>query len=292
MRLTSVAVLVAAVVAGVVYASSWFPSDEYAFKYLYAAMILVGGVVVARELAIVVAKELTGKLGDNALVASNGVAVLGYMIAVAAAASYISFSASALLASATFGGLVLGLALQPTLGSFFAGILILVAGQVRPGTEVRVLTWHIPFQSAASPGYKYFSPDQIYPGYMGKVLQVGLFFTTLETEEGQTMKLPNSVLATDAAVIRYTNRDYFFNVRYEFPARYDPYVVLKRVAEETKDFPVLKAYVNEQSDKEYYIVKLVLNAKQEDHAAMKSLVLSRLIRLHGLLEQEFPKPRA
>ena len=276
-------------VAGVVYAESMFPSYSYLFRYTYAGMILIGGVVVARELAILIAREFSGKLGENALVASNGVAILGYIISIALAASYVSFSASALLASATFGGLVLGLALQPTLGSFFAGILILIAGEVKPGTEVRVLSWHIPFQWAATPGYKYFSPDQVYPGYMGRVLQVGLFFTTIETEEGQSMKLPNSILATDAAIIRYTNRNYFFNVRYEFPIRFDPEAVLKKVEEETKDFPVVKVYVNEQSDKQYYIVKVVLNAQSQDHAELKSKILTRFVRLHARLEAEQPK---
>ncbi len=291
-RLAAVVVLVAVAVAAVVYSNGLFPSYGYLYRYAYAVMILVGGIVVSRELALLVARELRGKLGENALVASNGVAVVGYIASAVVAASYASFSPTAVLASAAFGGLVLGLALQPTLGSFFAGILILVSGEIRPGTQVRVLSWHIPFQWAFSPGYKYFSPDQIYPGYMGEVIEVGLFFTTLQTEEGQTMKLPNSILATDAAVIRYTRRDYFFNVRYEFPVRFDPEVVLKGVAEATKDFPVLKTYVNEQSDKEYYIVKVVLNAKQADHAYLKSQILTRLIGLHQRLNEKYPSAKA
>ncbi len=279
-RLLVVAALVAGAVGVILYVGSLFPAYGYAFRYIYAGMIFVGGIILARELAILTARELARKLGDNALVASNAVAVAGYIAATVAAASYVSFSPTTILASAAFGGLVLGLALQPTLGSFFAGILLLVSGEMRPGSQVRILTWHIPFQWAFSPGYKYFSPDQIYPGYMGEVIEVGLFFTTIQTEEGQQMRLPNSVLATDAAVIRYTNRDYFFNVRYEFPVRFDPDEVMKGVREETKDFPVLKIYVNEQSDKEYYIVKVVLNARQQDHAQLKSEILSRFIKLH------------
>lgn len=290
-RLTAVVVIVAVLVAAVLYASALFPGYGGYYHYLYAGMLLVGGVVLVRELAILVAKELRKELGDGALVASNGVAILGYVLVIVAAASYISFSPTDILASAAAGGLVLGLALQPTLGSFFAGILILVTGEIRPGTQVRILSWHIPFQWAFSPGYKFFSPDQIYPGFMGEVLEVGLFFTTVLTEEGQTMKLPNSILATDAAVIRYTNRDYFFNVRYEFPVRFPPDVVLKGVAEETKGYPVIKTYVNEQSDKEYYIVKVVLNAKEKDHAELKSQILARLIGLHRRLVEKYPTTR-
>ncbi len=271
------------------YLSKAFTGYEEYFRYAYAGLILSGGVLVARALSRVIAVELKSGLGKNAPVLSNAVAVLGYVAAVAASASYLSFSPTALLAGAAFSGLVLGLALQPTLGSFFAGILMLLSGAIRPGSHVRILTWHIPFQWAFTPGYKYFSPDSVYAGYMGEVKEVGLFFTKILTEEGQMMKIPNSILATDAAILSYTEEDYFFNVRYEFPNRFDPEMVLRRVGEAIKDFPVVNLFVNEQSDKEYYIVKAVLNAKDKDHALLKSDILTRLVRLHRELEAADPK---
>jgi len=285
-NILAILILVLAIVIVVVYLNFEFPSYEYIFRYTYAGMILIGGVFISRELANLVIKELTPKLDKSALLVSNIVTVVGYIVSAVAAASYLSFSPTALLAGAAFSGLVLGLALQPTLGSFFAGILILVSGTIRPGNQVRILTWHIPFQWAFNPGYKYFSPDQIYAGYMAEVIEIGLFFTTILTEEGQTMKIPNTIIATDAAVITYTNKDYIFNVRYEFPNKFDPELVLGRMHKELKDFPVLHVYINEQSDKEFYIVKVVLNAKEKDHAALKSEILSRFIRLHRQLKEE------
>jgi small-conductance mechanosensitive channel len=255
-------------------------------KYADATLILAGGVLVSREFSKFIAVEFRPDFKKNAPVAANGIKIAGYIISALAAASYLSFSPDAILATAAFSGLVLGLALQPTLGSFFAGILVLLSGAVRPGSRVRILTWHIPFQWANAPGYKYFSPDSIYAGYMGEVKEVGLFFTKILTEEGQMMKIPNSILATDAAVISYTEEDYFFNVRYEFPIRLDPEMVLLRIKEDIYDFPVVSLSVNEQSDKEYYIVKVVLNAKEKDHAVLKSEILTRIIRLHRELEDE------
>ena len=254
------------------------------FKLAYAGLIISGGVLVSRALSRIIAVEFKGELGKNAPVLSNAVGVLGYVIAAAAAALYLSFSPTTLLAGAAFSGLVLGLALQPTLGSFFAGILVLLSGAIRPGSQVRILTWHIPFQWANAPGYKYFSPDSVYAGYKGEVREVGLFFTKILTEEGQMMKIPNSILATDAAILSYTEEDYFFNVRYEFPHRFDPEMVLFRIREDIREFPLVNIFVNEQSDKEYYIVKAVLNAKENDHALLKSEILTRLVKLHGELE--------
>jgi small-conductance mechanosensitive channel len=231
---------------------------------------------------------LRGHSEKTILTAKNAFTIVGYLLSATAAIFYVGFSPTALLATATFSGLVLGLALQPTLGNFFAGILILASGAIRPGTQVRILTWHIPFQWAFTPGYKYFSPDQIYAGYMGIVMEVGLFFTTIITEEGQIMKLPNAILATDAAVVTYTGKDYFFNVRYEFSNKLDPSLVIKRVREELVDYPVVACFINEQSDKDYYIIKVVLNAKEKDHAIIKSEILTRLINLNRsmLMHQE------
>jgi small-conductance mechanosensitive channel len=276
--LTDVAVLAVATVL-VLYLPRAITGNAEYFKYAYGGLILAGGVIVARDISRIIAVDFKSQLGKEAPVLSNAVAVIGYIVSAVAAAFYLSFSPTALLAGAAFSGLVLGLALQPTLGSFFAGILILLSGAVKPGSQVRILTWHIPFQWAFTPGYKYFSPDSVYAGYMGEVKEVGLFFTKIITEEGQMMKIPNTIIATDAAILSYTEENYFFNVRYEFSNRFDPEMVLLRVREIMNKFPVVNVFVNEQSDKEYYIVKAVLNAKEKEHALIKSEILIYLVRL-------------
>ena len=282
-RLILVVALMAAVAIVLTVLDNYFASYGYLVTYAYAAVILLGGVLVTRELAGLIARAIHGHSERTMLVVKNAITVVGYILSVIAALSYVSFSPTEFLATAAFGGLVLGLALQPTLGSFFAGILILVSGAIRPGNQVRIMTWHIPFQWAFSPGYKYFSPDQIYAGYMAEVIEIGLFFTTILTEEGQTIKMPNTIIATDAAVVTYTNRDYIFNVRYEFQNKFDPALVLKRVKEEVANYPVINCFINEQSDKDYYIIKVVLNAKEKDHAILKSEILTRLINLNRSL---------
>ena len=99
------------------------------------------------------------------------------------------------------------------------------------------------------------------------------------------MMIPNTIIATDAAVITYTNKDYVFNVRYEFPNRFDPELVLKRVRGKIKDLNALNVFISEQSDKKYYIVKVVLNAKEKDHAITKSQILTHFIKLHKELNE-------
>jgi small-conductance mechanosensitive channel len=280
------ALVVIALAASAAYAASLAVLSPAYLRDIYAVIALVGGIAISRELAAAVTEILRPRLRKNALVVGNGVSVSGFIVSAFLAASFAAISSTTILASAAFGGLVLGLALQPTLGSFFAGLLILGSGAVRPGTQVRILSWHIPFQAALWPAYKYFSPDSVYAGYMGQVVHIGLFFTTIATEEGQVMKIPNTILATDAAIVSYTEKDFVFNVRYEFSIRFDPEKVMKELRSVLEGYPLLSMYVNEQSDKQFYLVKIVLNAKEQDHAVIKSEILSKIIRLHKELEEE------
>ena len=285
-RLAVVAALVVAAVLILTAIARTFSHYAYLSEWGFAAIILLGGVFLTREIAGVAASRLHDHTKKTGLLVRNAIVIVGYLVSAFAALSYVSFSPTSILATAAFSGLVLGLALQPTLGSFFAGLLILAAGTVRPGNKVRIMTWHVPFQSVMTPGYKYFSPDQIYAGYMAEVIEIGLFYTTVVTEEGQTVKFPNTIIATDAAVVTYTDRDYFFNVRYEFSNKHDPDIVLARVKEAVAGYPVVSCFINEQSDKEFYIVKVVLNAKEKDHSLLKSETLAKLIKLHRRLEAE------
>ncbi len=262
------------------------PEYAYYIRYVYAVIILIGGIIISRQLASLIVDALKSKLGNQALVIGNSVVIIGYLVSIAATISYIGSLPETLLAGATFSGLIIGLAAQPVLSNFFSGLLILITGMVKPGSQVRILTSHIPFQWAFLPGYKYFSPDAIYAGYMGSVLEVGLFYTKVLTEEGQVIKIPNSILATDSGVVDYSaNQDYIFNVRYEFPIKCDPELVLTKVKDALKDMPLISVRINEQSDKEYYIVKIIMNAKRHDHADLKSEALKRLIKIHKELKE-------
>jgi small-conductance mechanosensitive channel len=288
-RLLFSIVIIALAIIAALFLGAFLAPDNFPLNYLYAAIALIGGFFLSRELAVAITAILRPRLKNDALVVGNAVSVCGFIASLLAAASFAAISSTAILASATVGGIVLGLALQPTLGSFFAGLLILGSGAVRPGTQVRIMSWHIPFQWAFQPGYKYFSPDAIYAGYMGQVVKIGLFFTVIATEEGQIMKIPNTILATDAAIVSYTEKDYVFNVRYEFSVELDPEEVLKEVSAAIRDYPVMSILINEQSDKRYYFVKIVLNARERDHAVLKSEILTKIIRIQKQLEGQARK---
>lgn len=89
---------------------------------------------------------------------------------------------TAILATAGVASIVLGLAAQNTLGNVISGISILLYRQVRLGDEIKVY---------ASAG------DET-----GVVESITLGFTTLRTQSGERIIIPNSVLASTVIVNR------------------------------------------------------------------------------------------
>lgn len=117
-----VALLVVVLAASAAYASSLVIAFSSYLRYIYAVIALVGGIAIARELSVAVTDILRPRLHKNSLIVGNVVSVSGFIFSAFLAASFAAISSTTILASAAFGGLVLGLALQPTLGSFFAGL--------------------------------------------------------------------------------------------------------------------------------------------------------------------------
>jgi len=182
-----------------------------------------------------------------------------------------------------------GLGAQLIISNFFSGIVILATGFVRVGDDVRILNPSLPFQPAGAQPYKYFSPDYINVGYRGTIIDVGLTYALMRTDTGLELKVPNQVLL-NSGILEYRpvgagHRS--LQVRYEFKIDYDPDLVLSRVKDTLKDLKqVGSIIINEQSDKEYYIVLIQFSASpEEDWTGLKSEILRRLIVVQRELKQ-------
>src|SRR3989338_8661052 len=83
---------------------------------------------------------------------------------------------SAIFAGLGITGIVLGIALQNTLSNAVAGVLILTSRTFKPGDHIMV------------------------SGFEGKVEEIGLRYTTLESAEKKIL-VPNSLLSTNVITI-------------------------------------------------------------------------------------------
>lgn len=253
----------------------------------YSAILLATGLWLINMLSGVSLRVLLPKLGNRAYTAATLLKFSGYAIVVIAALAVFGVSPEVALAGGTFSGLVIGLAAQPVLSNFFAGLVLLTTGLVKAGDEIRLLSGSVPYQAVTFPAYKFFSPDYIYPGYRGRVVEVGLLYSTMTTETGLELKVPNQLIL-NSGIVDYTparSTERKMQVRYEFKIDHDPDMVLKEVKKALANMSeVGKIIINEQSDKEYYVVLIEFEVPiREDWALLKSEILRRLVNVHRSL---------
>ncbi|MBP1449832.1 MAG: mechanosensitive ion channel family protein [Thermoproteus sp.] len=255
----------------------------YVFNVAKAAIIIGAGVAGTRALGNYIIRVLEPRVKDRAYAVGNTFKLLGYIGAVAAGLLRIGATAEVALLGGTVTGLVLGLALQPILSNLFAGLLIIATNFIKVGDDVRVLNINVPFQWAFSPGYKFFSPDYISPGFKGKVVEVNLFYTIIVLDNGQELKVPNSIMLGGAVVDSSPEwtRHHVINVRVELPLSVvDVEGIEDKIRELLSDLGVKAVYLNEQSDKDYVIILARLSVPRDrDWRAVKSQALKRLLKL-------------
>ncbi|MEM1991075.1 MAG: mechanosensitive ion channel family protein [Nitrososphaerota archaeon] len=255
---------------------------------VYAILAAVGIVLIIYSISSPILKSLVPKYGHKAYTFTNVLKLFTYIIAGIVILASLGISPEVALAGGTFSGLIVGLALQPVLSNFFAGLIVLLTGYVKPGDDIRLVTSEMPYQWAFLPGYKYFSPDYVFVGYRGRIIEVGLLYSLMISDSGVELKIPNRIIF-NAAIVNYTPKhqlERVSQVRYEFKVDYDPDLVLERVRNALSDIKEIEDIaINEQCDKEYYIVQIRFSAPMDkDWREIKSEVLKRLIKVHRELK--------
>ncbi|MBC7130593.1 mechanosensitive ion channel family protein, partial [Candidatus Bathyarchaeota archaeon] len=191
-------------------------------------------------------------------------------------------SGTSVVAGATVSGLVIGLGLQPILANLFAGLILLGTGFLKPGTNVKI-SGGLPISPVAFPAYKMFSRDEFIPVLRGVVVEVGLMHTKILSDSGEIVKIPNNVAFSNSIVMEEKEEPKIVKVRYEFSVQYDPEMVLSKVQRELveKGYNNCKVYLEEQSDKNYYIILVVTvtppNRKMRE---IRSDILKHIIKVH------------
>ncbi|AKA73897.2 mechanosensitive ion channel family protein [Saccharolobus solfataricus] len=252
--------------------------------YLRIALYVFIGLWIVSSISEAIRVYSQRRLGIRANVIANSVRYFGYVIVFLLVLLPLGVGSSTLIAGSTFAGLIIGLALQPVLSNFFAGLLIMLTGYIVVGDKIRVLSTQVPFFPAQFPAYKYFSTDFIEQGYKGTVVEIDLFYSRVLLENLRELRVPNIVLL-NSAVLDYTSKyseEHVINVRVEFPLAFIDINKLEDIVkEELKDFNVVEGpYINEQSDKDHVIVLARLKVGvSEDWRKIKSNALKRLLRL-------------
>ncbi|BDC17802.1 mechanosensitive ion channel family protein [Acidianus sp. HS-5] len=252
-----------------------------------ALSIVIGGIYFTIIISDGVREALERKPTKSTavVIVPNIVKYLGYILVFIGVLAVFGVTSAEALAGGTFAGLVLGLALQPVLENFFAGILIITTGFVSIGDHIRILNSQIPYMPANLPPYKFFSREYIEQGLEGTVAEIDLFYSRLILENGREFRIPNSLLLK-SSVVDYTSKlskKLYVSIRVEFPLdKVDLNSLLEEVKEELKDFEIEEGpYLSEQSDKENVIVSLRIVTDVDNWKKAKSEALKRLLLLRS-----------
>ncbi|MEM5814960.1 MAG: mechanosensitive ion channel family protein [Candidatus Aenigmatarchaeota archaeon] len=217
------------------------------------------------------------------------VKISGYILSILIVFSFFKELSSTILTIGTVGGLILGLTLQPVLGNFFAGVLIMSTKFVEVGKTIRILSSSIPLTITPLPSYKFFSVENADAGYKGKIIEIDWFYSLLETDEGKIIKIPN-LLLLNSAIIDYSKEISTYSLRVEFPLKLKKSWNLKKIYNEVKK--ILKKYnvvegpyFNEQSDKNYVFLRMRIKSRIKNWEEEKSEILFKLLTLKEKVEK-------
>jgi small conductance mechanosensitive channel len=144
----------------------------YGLQIIGAILVLIAGRIAAAIAAGVTRKAMIKAKADEALVkfVANLVRIAVIVFAVIAALDLFGIQTTSFVAVLGAAGLAVGLALQGSLANFAAGVLILVFRPFRVGDVV----------TAA--------------GATGKVAEIGIFTTTMNTFDNQRIIIPNAAV--------------------------------------------------------------------------------------------------
>ncbi|BBG25434.1 mechanosensitive ion channel family protein [Sulfuracidifex tepidarius] len=200
---------------------------------IYAVLILFGGVILTSIIGNVVKKTTTKSISPTV---GEGLKVLvqiiGYTVTIIAVFSLVRIGITSILFGGTVTGLVLGLASQDMLSNIFGGIVIFTSRPFSVGDRITVSTWQYGLDLATYPP-KYYSYDFLIPGYTGVVTDISLFYTTIITDDGVPLKIPNSIMI-QAAVFAHNEDFRRVRTRYEISNSIDPRILIPRLTRNIK----------------------------------------------------------
>lgn len=259
-------------------------------RFVVVISAVLVGIYLIRITSTHVVKTFRPLVGQQAVGGGLIIQIIGYVLIAVFVLSALGIPPETALAGGTVTGLVIGFAGQTTLSNVIAGIILLMSRPFKIGDRIAVVTSSIPYQWAFLPGYKFFSRDYVIPAYSGVVENMSLMYTTLVTDDGLVIRIPNNLILANSAIANYsevTGRER--KLRYEFPVDISPETTLNMLRQALAEFPEVKyIYLEEQSDKTYYIVAIVFDAPASGWREVKSKLLAKVIEVHREIKSRVP----
>lgn len=137
---------------------------------------------------------------------------------------------STLLFGGALTGVILALASQTLLANVFSGLILAVATPFRLGDRISIISANY---GALAPTYAH---ELLYPAYTGRVVQAGLFYTTMRLDSGRIAKVPNSVVISSLVVVFSSSEAHLVRIRLTLPHVVSPNALVDAVAHPARPY--------------------------------------------------------
>lgn len=200
-----------------------------------ALIILVVGVVVARLLErYVTTMAQRGAIPGRSVSGLRFMSrLLLYLVVVLGILAAFGVGLSSVVFGGAFLTVVIGLAGQTVFGNLVAGITLVFARPFATGDRITFVTWQFPM---LMPSYPH---EAMVPGYSGTVVDLNFLYTTLRTDTGLTMSVPNGIVLQAAVQNHHRSDRRQIRARFDVDLALDPERVLGAIRARLADIDVL-----------------------------------------------------
>ncbi len=193
------------------------PIKEAVAGPLRAVIILIVGSVIARVVETrLLARSLTSLPPRHRTIASFAIRLLLYFGITLAVFAGLGIGLSSFLFGGAFLTVVLGLAGQSMLSNLFGGIWLVLFQPFQVSDSISFVTWQYPVLMPSFPH------EILKPTYSGRVIDINLMYTTIVTDDGERLVLPNGILAQAAIINRSRSGARKVTVRFDAPLDLSP----------------------------------------------------------------------
>lgn len=189
-------------------------------------ILVVGSIIVKIVESMVLSKSLTALTPRQRTIAGFAIRLALYLGILLAVLAGIGIGLSSFVFGGAFLTVVLGLAGQSVLTNILGGIWLVMFQPFQVSDSISFMTWQY---AMMPPSYPH---EAIKPTYSGKVTDINIMYTTIITDEGDPMVLPNGIMAQAAIVNRSRSGARRSGIRFDVPISVDPHVLTTNLLED------------------------------------------------------------
>lgn len=200
--------------------------NEIAGPVRAVVILIIGGVIAKVIEAKVLSRSLTSLKPRQKTLAAFVIRLVLYLGIVLAVFAGLGIGLSSFVFGGAFITVILGLAGQSILANLLGGIWLVLFQPFQVSDSISFITWQFPL---LMPSYPH---EMLKPTYSGRVTDINLMYTTILTDDGDPLVLPNGILAQAAIINRSRSGARRITIRFDIPIKINPTVLSKALLED------------------------------------------------------------